>query len=159
MSAANRNRSNLPQDFDELDFEVLEEHWNEYTLSDGSRIMARTLLKKAVMDPNNPNNISFDLLPIVSTVYAPPANRGPRDHEPSLDEYANLPLYEIQIQQPIEHWNRYRILRNGRVFRIRLSVTQIQRARDRFDKDGLPFYMINSGPMIVSDPPNVQPGP
>jgi len=161
MSAAppSGQRSNIPPDFEELDFEILEEHWNEYDLSDGSRIKARTLLKKVIMDPNNTDNLSFDFVPIISVVYTPPANRGERNHAPAPDEYPNLPMYEIRIERPVEHWNRYRILRNGRVFRVRLSVTQIQRARDRFDNDGLPFYMINSGPMIVSDPPARQPGP
>lgn len=153
------NTRRLPDEFEELDFEMVEEYWNEYELSDGCRIKARTILKKILADPNNPDQYTFDMLPMIAVVYAPVANRGPKNNEPRPDEYPNLPSYEIRISRSDEKFNLYRILKTGRLVRIKVTVTMIMRLTDRFDNDGLPFYLITSGPMVVVDPPTKKPGP
>jgi len=109
-------------------------------------------LKKIIRDPNNPKQFSFDTVPPIYVVYASVANRGDRNNEPKPDEYMKLPGYEVKIDRNDEKWNVYRILRSGQIIRMRLIVNRIQRVKDRFDKDGMPFYIINSGPMVVLDP-------
>ena len=152
-------RPQLPDDFEELDFVVEEEHWNEYELNDGARIKARMLLKKIMADPNNPLLLDFDISPILSTVYAPIALRGERNNAPTPQEYNTLPSFEMGTNRSDEQWNIYRILRSGRTVRLRATITRIRRIADRFDNDGLPFYILSSGPMIVVDPVPQQPGP
>lgn len=141
----------LPEEFEELDFEIVNEHWNEYELSDGIRIKSRILLKKIVVDPQDPKKYAFDLMPIISTVYAPMAQRGERNNPPTPDDYNSLPSYEIELTRSDERFNIYRILKTGRTIRIKLVVTKISRIVDRFDRDGLPFYILNHGPMVVLD--------
>jgi hypothetical protein len=85
-------------------------------------------------------------------VYSPTANRGPRNNIPQPNEFNKLPSYEVKTTQNDERWNLYRILRTGQIVRLRLTVTEIRRITDRFDQDGLPFYLVTSGPTIVINP-------
>ncbi|MBN4046082.1 hypothetical protein JYT57_00190 [Nitrosarchaeum koreense] len=144
-------KSNLPDDFEQLEFSVEDESWNEYELSDGTRIKARIILKRISKDPNNPKSLMFDLVPPFFTVLTPSANRGERDNEPHPSE-GQLSNFEVKIIRSDEKMNLYRILKTGELLRIKLSVAKISRATGRFDKDGLPYYLINSGPTIVLDP-------
>ena len=153
MSSA-QNPNSLPDEFEELDFEILEEGWNTYELSDGVTVKARTILKKIFVDPMNPNKYGFDTLPIILSVFAPLANRGEKNNAPNPEEYKTLPSYEIKINQNNEPFNIYRIMKNGQVVKLKLVVTKISRVVDRFDKDGLPIYLVNSGPMIHMEKEN-----
>ena len=38
--------SSPPQDFEVLDFEIVEENWNEYEIGDGNRLKARLVLTR-----------------------------------------------------------------------------------------------------------------
>src|SRR6266498_4679168 len=144
--------STLPDEFEELDFSIEDEDWNEYELSDNSRIRSRTILNKVLRDPNNPYEIGFRIQPPIYVVYTPQANRGERNNPPQPQEYNTLPNYEVRINRNDERWNRYRILRTGQTVRIRLMVSDIRRITDRFDNDGLPFYLVTSTPSILVDP-------
>ena len=143
----------LPEDYEELDFIIEEEGWNEYELSDNSRIKARTFLNKVLKDPNNPTEFTFNTQQPIYIVYAPAANRGERNNAPKPAEYNNLATFEVKIIRNDEKWNRYRILRTGQSVRLRLMTTEIRRVIDRYDNDGLPFYLINSGMSIMVNPP------
>ena len=149
---SSKPKSALPDDFEEIEFSVEEENWNEYELNDGNRLMARIILKKIVRDPNDPKQLSFDTTTPIYSVYSPTANRGERNNPPQPSEYANFESYETKITRSDERWNVYTILRSGQKLRLRLTVTLIRRVKDRFDKDGMPFYLVNSGPMILLDP-------
>jgi len=144
--------SPLPDDFQELEFKIEEENWNEYELNDGNRINARIILRKIVQDPNDPKKLNFDTTPPTYVVYAPSGNRGEKNNEPPPQEFMSLPTYDIKIERNNEKWNEYKILKSGQTMRLRLIVNSIKRAKDRYDKDGMPFYVINSGPMVVMDP-------
>ena len=82
MPSSVNPQSNLPDDFEELEFEIEEENWNDYELSDGSRLKARMFLKKIIRDPNKPKQFSFDTIPPIFVVYASVANRGEKNNEP-----------------------------------------------------------------------------
>jgi hypothetical protein len=147
------SRSNISNEFEELDFLIEEEGWNEHELADGSRIKARTFLKKIIRDPNDPNNYRFDIQRPIYVVYAPPQNRGERNNPPKMEESSRLANYEVRTIRNDEPWNRYRILRTGQTIRLRLTVTEFRRVTDRFDGEGLPFYKVTSGPTVVVNPP------
>ena len=151
MSNLNPGATGLPNEFEELDFEIVNEHWNVYELTDGITIKSRIVLKKIVVDPNDPNKYSFDIQPIISAVYAPLALRGEKNNVPKPEEYNTIASYEVEPQRSDERFNVYRILKSGHVFKLKLVVTKFLRLSDRFDKDGLPFYILNHGPMIVME--------
>jgi len=71
-----------------------------------------------------------------------------KNNAPNPEEYKTLPNYEIKINQSNEPFNSYRIMKNGQVVKIKLVITKISRVVDRFDNDGLPIYLVTSGPMI-----------
>jgi hypothetical protein len=140
-----------PPEFDDLDFEVIEEHWNEYELEDNSRVRCRIILMKIIGDPHNLQYNSFELSPVMLSVYAPLANRGERNNEPRPEECNNLPSYEVRIIRADEKYNRYKILRNGRIVKIKLEVPEINRLTNRFNSQGLPFYVISFGHSIITN--------
>lgn len=152
MSNPSTNKPQLPDDFEEMDFSVEDENWNEYELDDDCRIMARIILKKIIRDPNNPQNYSFDMTPPIYTVFSPQTKRGEKGNQPAPTEYNTLENYELKINRSDEKWNVYRILKTGQKLRIRLTVSRIRRIKDRYDKDGLPFYLMDSLPMLIMDP-------
>ena len=142
-----------PNDFEELDFEIVEEHWNEYEFPDGNRMKGRVFLTKLIRDPNHPDNPYVNISCPIWIVYAAPPNRGERNNVPLESEYDTLPKYEVMPTLNNERFNLYRIPRNGLTIRIKLGATRIIRIKDRFDNNGLPIYAINSAPVILIDPP------
>ena len=159
MSANPPQGRNLPDEFEEHDFSIDQENWSEYELNDGTRIRARLIITKIMADPHNPNALMFDFNPIIIAVYAPVQNRGERNNEPRPEEWNTLPSFEAVPIRSDERWNRYRILRTGRIVRCRATVTRIRRVTDRFNLDGMPFFLIDNSPMVTVDPPDQHPGP
>lgn len=151
-------KDELPDDYEELDFSLEEETWNDYELSDGNRLRARLILKKIRRDPNNPAKIAFDLVPPIFVITSMPANRGEKNHEPNPQEAFSLPHFEIKIKNSNERANIYRILETGQTLRIKLSVNKIDRVTARFDNEGQPYYLVNAGPLVTMDPPNLTSG-
>jgi hypothetical protein len=144
----------LPSDFEELDFVIEEEVWNEYELVDNSRIKARIFLNKIMRHPQDPNNHGFNIQPPVYVVYSPPANRGEMNHAPQPQEYNSLQSFEVRTTRSDERWNMYRILRTGQTVKLKLSVSEIRRVTDRFADDGLPFYLVTAAPSVLITPSN-----
>lgn len=153
------NIQKYPSEFDDLDFEIIEEHWNEYELEDNSRIKGRIVVTKIIGDPHDPQFYAFELSPIMLSVYAPLPNRGEINNQPNPEEYENLPSYEVRVIRADEKYNRYKILRNGKIVKIKLEAQEINRLTNRFTNQGLPFYVVSYGhSVIVSDSKNkIQP--
>ncbi len=66
----------MPIDFEEMEFTIENEEWNEYELKDGVRIRGRIILNKIIRDPYNPNTFRFDFSRPIWVVSAPMASRG-----------------------------------------------------------------------------------
>ena len=137
----------LPADYEELEFKIEEEDWNDYELADGARIKGRIILAKIMRDPNDPKKISFDLAPPKWAVYAPPHLRGKPSVELIKDptKQKTYEKYKVHIDKSHEPWNIYRILRTGQEIKIKLAVDEINRFKDAFDQNGSPFYQVPNG--------------
>lgn len=143
----------MPDEYEELDFIVEEEYWNEYDLVDSSRIKSRSILRKVYADSNNPTSMVFDFNPPIIVIYAPQTNRGERNNQPRPEEYNTLPNFEVKIQNNNEKWNRYRILKTRQEIRTKLIATEIRRIKDRYYNDGAPFYLYYSAsPSVYINP-------
>ena len=70
------SKNSMPIDFEEMEFTIENEEWNEYELKDGVRIRGRIILNKIIRDPYNPNTFSFDFSRPIWVVSAPMASRG-----------------------------------------------------------------------------------
>jgi hypothetical protein len=131
----------MPPDYEELEFTIEDERWNEYELADGCRIKGRVFLAKLIRDPNNPNNMSIEQSIPVWIVYAPPHMRGePSKYNPQ--ELQNIPKYPVRINTSNEPWNVYRITRTGQKIKIKLEIDEVYRYTDLFDARRLPIYHV-----------------
>ena len=135
--------SKLPPNFEQLDFTVEEEHWNEYGLADGSKVKGRVILQTVRRNPNDPSGLEFRTVPPIFVPYAPVESRGEMNKEPTRKEYEELPREEVKIIRNDEKWNRYRVAGMDRIFMLRLTVSTTYRVKNRFTVDGLPFYLFS----------------
>jgi len=127
----------MPIDFEEMEFTIENEEWNEYELKDGARIRGRIILKKIIRDPYNPNTFSFDFSNPAWVVSAPTALRG----EPSLGRLEkDSSKFEVHVNRNHEPWNVYRIVKTDQKVKVKLTATEVNRLADKYDKRGLPVY-------------------
>jgi hypothetical protein len=140
----------LPPDYEELDFKIEEEEWNEYELDDNIIIKGRLFLAKIMRDPNDPKKMSFDLSIPKWAVYAPAHLRGKPSVELLKDpiKQKTTDKFRVHINKSHEPWNRYRILRTGQEVKIKLAVDEILRFTNAFDQNGSPFYQVPNGVSI-----------
>jgi len=135
----NPPKNPMPRDFEEMEFTIEGEDWNEYELKDGTRIRGRIILKKIIRDPYNPNVFSFDFSQPIWVVFAPTALRG----EPNLDGLKkDSEKFEVHVNRNHEPWNVYRIAKTDQKLKVKLTATEVNRLVDKFDKNGLPVYEI-----------------
>lgn len=141
----------FPSDYDEMEFEIVEEGWNEYELSDGVRIKGRVFLAKIIRDPNNLKNMNFDVTQPKWSIYAPVELRGPPSTELLKDSQRQnaCDKYNVHIDRSHEPWNVYRILRTGQKVKIKLTIDEIIRLQDAFDPNGSPFYRVPHGISVL----------
>jgi len=134
------SKNPMPRDFEEMEFTVENEEWNEYELKDGARIRGRIILKKIIRDPYNPNKFNIDFSQPIWAVFAPTALRG----EPNLDrlEKDSSEKFEVHVDRNHEPWNVYRIVKTDQKLKVKLTATEVNRWADKFDKNGLPVYDI-----------------
>ncbi len=141
----------LPEDYEEMDFKVEEEDWNEYELEDGVTVKGRIFLAKIIRDPNDPKKMNFDITPPKWAVFAPPPLRG----KPSLElikdttKQQSHKKYKVHINKNHEPWNVYRILRTAQEVKIKLTIDEVNRFDNAFDQSGCPFYSIPNGLAIA----------
>ncbi|MBS3923309.1 MAG: hypothetical protein KGZ37_09220 [Nitrosarchaeum sp.] len=144
----------MPSDYEELDFTIDEESWNEYTLNDGARIKGRVFLAKIIRDPNNPTQMNFSFSNPQWVVYSPSHMRGPP--HPNPQDFSTAEKYEMKVQNSHEPWNRYRIVRTGQKIKLKLTIDEIHRYVDRFDAQGAPAYFVPNGIAVnISEPDTV----
>jgi len=134
------SKNPMPRDFEEMEFTIENEEWNEYELKDGARIRGRIILNKIIRDPYNPNKFSFDFSQPVWAVFAPTALRG----EPNFDrlEKDSSEKFEVHVNRNHEPWNVYRIVKTDQKLKVKLTATEVNRWADKYDKNGLPVYEI-----------------
>ena len=141
----------LPSDYEEMEFKIEEEDWNEYELADDVRVKGRIFLAKIMRDPNDPKKMNFDITPPKWAVFAPPHLRG----TPSLelikdrDKQQSHKKYKVHIDKNHEPWNVYRILRTGQEVKIKLTIDEVNRFDNAYDQNGSPFYSIPNGIAIT----------
>lgn len=138
----------FPHDFEDLEFSIEQEEWNEYELKDGATVKGRVFLTKIMRNPYDPKDMKFSFSIPVWAVYAPASMRGPPDKRPPEEiasERKTDPKYEVHVNRNHEPWNVYRILRTGQKLKIKLTIDEVYRYTDKFDGLGLPLYNVPSG--------------
>lgn len=138
-------------DYEEMEFKVEREDWNEYELNTGARIKVRILLSQILRDPNNPKNMSFGTSSPIWAIYAPEHLRG----IPSTDilsdptKRAAQSKYKVLVEKNHEPWNVYKILRTGQELKLKLTVDDVYQFKDVYDGKGSPLYHVPHGVTVL----------
>ena len=133
----------MSEDRNYLDFEIIKEEWNKYSLSDNSKLKTRAILKSAWFKEKDKNkNYSFDI-----------ENYSIIMCDPSLQENKEQPTYtKEQVEQNIEipscryatvayEANEY-ILDDGTKIVIHLNLRKISRTK-LYSKQGDRRYLVD----------------
>jgi len=134
------SKNPMPIDFEEMEFTIENEEWNEYELKDGVKIRGRIILNKIIRDPYNPNTFSFDFAKPIFAVFAPTALRGETNLEGLGKDSSKK--FEVHVNRNHEPWNVYRIVKTDQKLKIKLTAREVNRWADKYDKNGLPVYDI-----------------
>ena len=132
----------------EIDFDVIEEHWNEYEAENGRvLIRARAILTRLFQHRENELGASAQFIVTARSLNAD--MKGP----PSNEQISvTNRKYAVQFQPVSEPWNIYRTRGpNSKMIRTRLVVSNIERLAAKFDNLGEPAYFV-SHQMVVGPP-------
>jgi len=146
-----------PKDTEVLDFEVIEEYWNEYELEDNSKLCGRTVLIRAIRPRigaiTKQYGLSFNN---VFTITAPPDQRGkpgppltPEEITVKPEDISSGLKIPIRVIRHNEPWNIYRIEKTMDMFEVKLVVQAVYRVKDRFDQFGEPAYVITHSNIVA----------
>lgn len=138
----------VSKDAREVEFEPVEERWNEYEILDQNmyvRLRARIILLKLLqtLGPKPQYQMKFQKIFVVSS-----PRTGPPMNPPPPPQLQKLEKYPVEIISSREPWNVYRIMETGNIIRVKLIVTDIYRVKDLYDPEGQPYYIIQAGPLI-----------
>ena len=112
-----------------IEFEVIKEHWNKYKLKDDTIFLAKLVLVKIAKDENG---YSFNHTPVFGAV-APPEKKGETSPgEPSIIEY------DMDYDIIEENWNEYN-LSDGMKLLAKIQITQINKT-NKLSKQN--FYIL-----------------
>lgn len=139
----------------ELDFEVLREPWNKYSLKDGAYIKSRfILLKIKKREPTQEGEklqYGFEGQNLTVVYNVPEHLKGPPSSTPySPQELAQSKKEDVAYDTISEEWNEY-ILEDGTTIRIKDTVVAISRT-DKVDKNGDPIYMVEHSQILGVKP-------
>jgi len=131
-----------------LEFEVIDEHWNVYLLSDGTKLrekhvllsIARTDMYDALGRPVYQPFLFTFFVPL-----APEELRGePSSVAPSPRALVEAGTEAVRIEKVLyEEPNIYR-LEDGTVASFKIAITSIKRSLKFFDPFGMPVYIVES---------------
>lgn len=145
------------KDLEVLDFEVIEEHWNEYELEDDTKLHGRIILTRVARPLHGAVAGQFGFsFNNIFTVTAPPSQRGkpgppvaPEEVVVKPEDISSGTKAPVRTITHSEPWNIYRIEKTTDMFQIKLVVSAVYRVKDRFDQFGEPAYVVTSSPMIA----------
>ena len=131
---------------EELDFEIIEEHWTNYNLSDGSRLRSRIVLKKVSVLYSEDGSIKRvetkqDTPLIIWKI--PTEFHGEPDTKQYTKDQLTLHIDEELDYEPIgnENVSHYKIKTQNENLKIHLKLQLISVHRTlKFDEKGHPRY-------------------
>lgn len=139
----------------EVDFEILREPWNKYSLRDDAYIKSRFVLlkmkKKQPREEGQPLQYGFEGQNIVVAYNVPEELKGPpTSRKYSPQELSQSPQQDIRYDTLSEEWNEY-ILEDGTAVRIKDTVVSVART-DKTDRNGDPIYIVQHSQLLGVKP-------
>lgn len=142
----------IPLDFTIVQFEPMEEHWNEYNFSDGTMVKFRTLVTRIAKKRDSPAgqfDISFNNIIMVN---APSQERGQPSPPIMPQDFESLDKFEVKPITNAEHWNVYRLVSTDDILKVKYVANAFYKAKNKFDQFGEPMYFVTGGPLVVPQP-------
>jgi len=144
-----------------LDFDIIKEPWNKYSLRDGSSLKCRyalhRILKREILKPDGSvegkPQFAIEGQQMNAIIHTLQELRGP----PATEKYspeelqAAIVAEEIPYDTIAEEWNEY-VAEEGTRVRVKQTVTKVSRT-NKFDKAGFPVYIIESSALAEVKPP------
>ncbi len=167
--------------FEDLEFEVEKEVWNEYEIEDGDyrvTLKMRSILIKVL----KPRIMQPDALPLIGV---PKAALPPQDHHkqelqlsfqnivvisncpPDLmgtptppsppQDVSQLQTEEVNFTAFKEDWNIYVVSPpNGQKLKLKIIVSTVSKIKGAYDQFGYPMYLVQSTNLVVPVPPKIK---
>jgi hypothetical protein len=136
-----------PEDLEVLDFEVIDEKWNEYDLADFTKLKGRLIVTRIAKLKRGPaGQFAISTTPIFF-VFA--QKKGPVGQIPPQSESARLEKESVKIITSSEPWNKYRIPSTGDIIQVKLVATEVFHVKGYYDNFEEPFYIVSSAPLIA----------
>ena len=138
-------------DFEDLEFDVISEDWNEYELTGHTKARGKIVVTRFVRSKNHPDPNAINMASQnMFVITAPPEQRGvPSPLNPQ--EIKTPDGTPIDILSSNEKWNKYRLKKSGGIVKVKMVVHDAFRIPGRFDNDGMPAYIFTSGPLVVPE--------
>lgn len=159
--------------FDEVNFDIEKEGWNQYELMDGRhrvtlrmRVILTKILRPKIMPIDEPPIIgipkeaqpskkvsrdefqmTFQNIVVVSDCPAELMGTPTPPIPPS--ELNELATEDIEFTPFNEEWNIYTLPDSGVKLKIKLIVSSVAKANGHYDQLGYPFYIIQSTNAVV----------
>jgi hypothetical protein len=135
--------------YENLDFEIIKETWNKYTIDDDIELKTRIVILRIMYDKNrSKNNHLIEFSQPLFTISCPLEKMGEKNNVPRPEEYYKLPSYNIKINEVEENVNLYLIKKSKMIIRIDYTVTEIKRITGRYDQNGNPFFLVTAFPKV-----------
>jgi hypothetical protein len=129
--------------YEELEFEVIREPWNEYELPDHSILKTKHVLTRVFRKVTNGEvGYEFDTQSITRISFVPEEVKGkPAERDYAPEELRSSIIDEdVKYVTRLEEWNEY-ILDDGTKLKLKFTVSKVSKT-DKFDRRGEPIYIV-----------------
>jgi hypothetical protein len=139
------------KDFENLDFEVLNEGWNEYEIENGDKIKVKFVMVKIIRQPIPGGfNYAFNHHMVVG-VFSPTIREPGIPFSP--DELVKSIIKTDMKYKPInEIWNKYLIKKDKTIVEARIVITDLA-ITEKIDEYGDPHYLVKIEPVFKGGNP------
>lgn len=140
------------KDYENLDFEVLKEDWNEYEIEDGNQlrvkfVMVKIIRKKIV----GGYDFRFSTNNVVG--FFSKKIREPADRKYTPEEiFSSIIKTNMECKPIKEVWNKYLIKKDKSTIEVKIVITDIQKS-DKIDDFGDPNYLVKIEPVFKGGEP------
>lgn len=141
----------------ELDFEILREPWNKYSLKDGTNLKSRFILLKIkkrlapATVTEKKTEYGFEGQNLTVAYNVPSELKGPSSNaQYSPQQLSESKKDDISYDTLGEEWNEY-VLEDGTTLRIKNTVVSVSRT-DKADKNGDPVYFVTNSQILGIKP-------
>ncbi|MDE1832245.1 MAG: hypothetical protein KGI02_07740 [Thaumarchaeota archaeon] len=147
----------LPPVINYVEFEVLTEPWIKYNLSDGGKLLMRTvvtsIIKTGQYDPFG-KPVYAVMSNTLQVVRAPKDLRGNPTMPPAtLEQLGSSVVAEVNASPESDEWNAYKC-EDGTTLQLRTTIITVTRT-SKYDPTGEPIYIVNSQNMIKDEVPKL----